>query len=151
YEIYFCNCEFTGEVNLSYAKFKRVVNFDDTRFCKPVNFRGAHAALDFYIQGSSVSAGSKFQDFSVEGSLYGRGTNFGALDLANSEARGVIPFDRVRVGKDLSFGPRKNQQGQLVPTRFSSEVSFRDAHIKVNAQFQSVEFLGRANFNRTKI
>jgi uncharacterized protein YjbI with pentapeptide repeats len=142
---------FTDEVDLSYATFKRTASFEGSQFIGPAKFREAHVIHDLHIKGTTFPDGSVFNDLQIEGVLGAWGATFGSVVYTRPEDRRPVRFERVQVGKNAFFGLRKDQKGDLVPARFTGEVSFRDAHIKVNANFQSAEFYGIAHFDRMKI
>jgi hypothetical protein len=121
FDLSITHSRFTGEVNSSFATFKRRACFDRCSFSEAANFRAAHAHADFELNDTQFADASGFMDLHVAEVLGANGATFGP-----------VSFERIEVGKGAFFKQ----------ARFSGEARFLDAHIKGSARFEGAQFEG---------
>lgn len=141
YGLSITSSEFVDEVDLSFATFKRVADFSDSHFNKPITFRAAHAQADFIITRANFLDHSSFEDLRVDVMLKADGAHFRTAN-----------FSRINVAKGLSFIPASVQGNKmLTPACFTEKASFVEAHVEGVADLRGIQFNKDADFRGIRI
>ena len=137
----FERCEFTGDVDISEARFERKCELKKNLFLGELTARAAIFKRDLSLDNSWVTLAATFRMAKVGGEASFQGAYF----------RGLTTFEQFRCDGALRCNCAfESEHKTLRPTGFYGGVSFLDADLRSSASFAGAQFWGDASFERMR-
>jgi hypothetical protein len=154
-EITINNTTIKGQIDWSYATFKRVLNLENSifEFETDATFTAVTVEKDIFLDEATFCGIAVFADITVMGAFYSRSTTFKKdVTFEDGIFKKKIEFGKSIFGGETDFsGVRIDGYANFIEAEFKQQASFNGAQIEGAAFFNPATFVGEADFISARI